>query len=117
MSNEAHLRAVAAAMLAQAAGIIAIANDIARGSDELLDASQVEARYPFKFRVVTDAAKRGEISIEHAGRKPLVRKSSLETWIASRPTRPTIAKIANDTDERAEVLASLARSAKRMGSK
>lgn len=84
--------------------------------DELLDRAKVEARYPIRFRVLTDAAKRGEITIEHAGRKPVVRKSQVEAWISGRATKPTIAKCANDArDDRAEARASVARSAARMG--
>ena len=115
----AHARAIRAEAEARACALDAIADDLDRGSDVLLDAAQVEAGYPFSFRVVTDAAKRGEVTIEYAGRKPLVRRSTLEAWMSARASKPTIAKVAaNDsTDERADARASIARAAARMGSR
>lgn len=74
------------------------------GADELLDRSRVEAAYPIRFRVVTDAARRGELPIEHAGRKPVVRRSALEAWIASRRTAaPVVASLSPREVARAAV--------------
>lgn len=56
--------------------------------DEVLTASMVADRYHVTMRVVTDAARRGELAIGHVGRRPVVRRSVIEAWIASRPARP-----------------------------
>ena len=53
--------------------------------DELLDTESVELEFRIRFRVVTDAARRGDLTLEHAGRKPLVRRSALEAWVSRRP--------------------------------
>ena len=118
MSLAARLRTTADALEAdareRAASLRAAADEIEHaGGDELLDAAAVEARYPFRFRVVTDAARRGEITIEHAGRKPVVRRAALEAWIASRPVQPRADHHVDD--ERAEARASVAAAAKRIG--
>jgi hypothetical protein len=88
-----------------------IAPHLAASGDELLDRTAVEARYPFKFRIVTDAARRGELVIEHAGRKPVVRRTALDAWIASRPSSVK----ATGNDARAEARASVAAAAARIG--
>jgi hypothetical protein len=44
-----------------------------------------------KPRVITDAARRGEITLTHAGRSPRVMRSELDRWIASRATTKPIA--------------------------
>lgn len=56
--------------------------------DELLDAAMVEAQFHVHMRVLSDAARRGELVVEHVGRKPVVRRTVLEAWIASRRTTP-----------------------------
>jgi hypothetical protein len=91
--------------------IAELAPHLAGAGDELLDRTAIEARYPFKFRVVTDAARRGELVMDHAGRKPVVRRSGLEAWIASRPSSVK----ATGNDARAEARASIAAAAARIG--
>ena len=83
-------------------------------ADELLDRERLEADYPIRFRVVTDAARRGEnVCIEHIGRKAVVRRSILEAWIASRRTAATekLEALSPRDAARAAVAARIARSA------
>jgi hypothetical protein len=67
-------------------------------------------------RMITDDEKRGRITLGRAGRRPVVLRSELDRWIASRTAKPTITKCANDSsDERSEARASNAIIAARMG--
>jgi hypothetical protein len=40
-----------------------------------------------RARVLRDAARRGELEIGHAGRRPVVRREALDAWIGSRAAR------------------------------
>jgi hypothetical protein len=74
-------------------------------ADTWLDSAAVEADYGLKMRVVTDAAKRGELSIGRAGRSPRVLRSELDRWLRERARRaPPAAE--NISDDYAAIVAS-----------
>jgi hypothetical protein len=39
-------------------------------------------------RALRDAGRRGELTIAHAGRRPVVSRGELDRWITSRPVAP-----------------------------
>lgn len=54
---------------------------------EWLDRARVEAEFPIRFRVLTDAARRGRIELGGTKRKPLVRRTELERFLSERRGR------------------------------
>ncbi len=62
-------------------------------------------------RVIRDAGRRGEIEIEHAGRKPVVRRSEVERWMRSRRRAVVLETVETSPREaaRAAVAARIAR--------
>jgi hypothetical protein len=98
-------RALATAALAYADALEA---EPAKPADELLDRAAYERIYPGGWRRVTDAGRRGELAIEHIGRKPVVRRSEVERWIAASRPAPAV-----PSDERADARASVVNAAAR----
>jgi excisionase family DNA binding protein len=60
-------------------------------------------------RTITGAIARGDLAAEYAGRKPVVRRSELDRWLARRPNSAPA-----KPDARAEARAEMDRAAKRL---
>jgi hypothetical protein len=117
MSASQHLRAMARAILAdateRAATLGAIADEIDRAADAWIPIDDGAALANVSPRVLREAASRGEIVLGGSGRRRVVRRADLDTWIKARASKLIAAPIAaNDSDEDR---AAFARSAARAG--
>ena len=99
----AALRAQADAMRAGATALDnaadAIEHEHAVDPDELLSERAWPADLaPLTFRVVHEAARRGELEIVRCGRSPAYRRRDVREWLASRvERRPRLATVPNET--------------------
>lgn len=66
-----------------------------------LDATAVEREYGLSMSTITSAARRGELTIGRAGRSPRVKRSDLDSWIATR--RHPLSRPAAAGDSKADV--------------
>lgn len=57
-------------------------------ADPLVAVDVIAAELGIKPRVITDAAGRDEIELGYAGRKPVVRRSEIARWVATRRRAP-----------------------------
>jgi len=100
-------RALILALLADPMIATALRATLAAPIAEQLDAAAVEAYAHVRMRVVLDAARRGDLTILRAGRKPLVSRDELDRWLRTRvaktmaPTLQLVPPSEEDTDEAA----------------
>lgn len=76
----------------------------------LEDAAQLACVRP---RVLRDAGRRGELALERAGRRVVVRRAALEAWLSYRAVQPVAKSSAPAEDPRAEARSCVAAAAAR----
>jgi hypothetical protein len=76
------------------------------GQDEWITRDNCAARYGVRFRVLHEAAKRGELPLFKVGRKPAAKRAHVEAWIASRPVAIAPPQPGADADAEYERLVS-----------